>query len=539
MTITNARPIRVFLCHASNDKPSVRRLYKKLKEDNINVWFDEETLLPGQDWDAEIQKAVRLSDVVIICLSNKSVTKEGYVQKEIKIALDVSDEKPEGTIFIVPVRLEDCNVPERIKRWQWMNLYSSMGEISNIEYKKLLSALEMRSLQLGMLLFNANKKEINNHKFEPNSLAITPPRAWILPDAPKILYPSVFAPVDEDAIRYRGKVIQQAFVALNLPVDLREIDFGPRFTRYGFEPLYRETEDGRVKVRISEFESITDDLALSLGFSIVVHAPVLGRNLIGVDVKNTQASIISMLEIFNSKEFDVKKQFNLILGKDVIGYPIVIDLLLLPNMLIGGRSFSGKSTFIDSLISCLMIQNSPNDLQFVLVDKRKVEYIVYRDSPHLLSPILTLDYEIIDAINWLLREAEDRQKLFGRVGVRTFNEYNSVAEFNERIPFIVLVIDELFDLFAENSNREKMEVLIARLMGFARISGIQVLISTRHSSSEIVTARLKANSSNRIAFATLSSDESMAIVDQPGAEKLLGTGDMLYLNVTKVIPKRV
>jgi len=540
MLTKNTRPIRVFLCHASNDKPSVRRLYKKLKEDNIDVWFDEEKLLPGQDWDAEIQKAVRMSDVVIICLSNKSVTKEGYVQKEIKIALDVADEKPDGTIFIIPVRLEDCNVPDRIKRWQWMNLYSSTGEISNVEYKKLLNALEMRSSQLGMLLFNANKNEQINYQFEPNSLAITPPRAWILPEAPEILNPSVIAPVDEDQVNHLGRLIQQALATLNLPVYISEIDMGPRFTRFGVEPSYRETEHGRVKVRISEFESIADDLALSLGFGdIVVHAPVPGRSYIGIDVKNKQASIISMLEIFNSKEFNRKNQFNVILGKDVIGKPIVIDLLLLPNMLIAGRSFSGKSIFIDSLISSLMIENNPNDLQFVLVDKRMVEYSIYRDSPHLLSPIMTADYEIVSAISWLLREAEDRQKLFSKVGVRTFNEYNSIAEFNERIPFIVLIISELFDLVSENPNKEKVEMLTTRLMGLARVSGIQVFISTQHSSPEVITTRLKANISSRIVFATSSSDESIAIIDQPGAERLLGDGDMLYLNMTKAVPKRV
>ena len=125
MNTTSKPHLSVFLCHATDDKSLVRKLYERLKDDGIDVWFDDENLLPGQNWDIEIQKAVRQSDVVIICLSKKSVTKEGYVQKEIKIALDIADEKPEGTIYLIPTRLEECKVPHRINRWQWIDLFSA------------------------------------------------------------------------------------------------------------------------------------------------------------------------------------------------------------------------------------------------------------------------------------------------------------------------------------------------------------------------------------------------------------------------------
>ncbi len=139
-----ARPLRVFLCHASADKPAVRELYRRLCADGIDAWLDEENLLPGQDWQLEIPKAVRQSDVVLVCLSPRSINKEGYVQKEIRFALDVADEKPEGTIFLIPLRLEDCAVPERLGRWQWVNLFSQNG------YARLMRALQVRATGLGL-----------------------------------------------------------------------------------------------------------------------------------------------------------------------------------------------------------------------------------------------------------------------------------------------------------------------------------------------------------------------------------------------------
>jgi hypothetical protein len=138
------RLLRVFLCHSTQDKPAVRNLYQRLQTDGFDAWLDEEKLLPGQDWDFEIQKAVRQSDVVIVCLSKGSVTKAGYVQKEIRLALDVADEQPEGTIFIIPLKLEECQIPDRLSRWQWVKLFEERG------YERLINALRVRANALGL-----------------------------------------------------------------------------------------------------------------------------------------------------------------------------------------------------------------------------------------------------------------------------------------------------------------------------------------------------------------------------------------------------
>lgn len=140
---TGSRPLRVFLCHASADKPAVRELYERLRTDGMDPWLDEETLLPGQDWDLEIRKTVRASDVVLVCLSERAISKAGYVQKEVSLVLDVADEQPEGTIFLIPVKLEPCDIPARLSRWHWVNLFEQRG------YERLLRALRARSEALG------------------------------------------------------------------------------------------------------------------------------------------------------------------------------------------------------------------------------------------------------------------------------------------------------------------------------------------------------------------------------------------------------
>lgn len=152
------RPLRVFLCHASGDKPAVIKLYEQLIKDGIDAWLDKEKLIAGQDWQFEIPKAVRNSDVVIVCLSSQSVTKEGFVQKEIKLALDAADEKPDGTIFIVPARLENCEVPERIGRFHWVDLFSEDG------YERLIKALQIRANNLGVIV--KRKKNLTNRQLK-------------------------------------------------------------------------------------------------------------------------------------------------------------------------------------------------------------------------------------------------------------------------------------------------------------------------------------------------------------------------------------
>jgi len=182
--VRSSRSLQVFLCHSSGDKPAIRELYKKLRANGVKPWLDEEDLLPGQDWNLEIPRAVRKSDVVIVCISHESVNKAGYIQKEIKLALDVADEQPEGSIFIIPLKLEECDVPERLSRWQWANLFDENG------FERLMKALKARSDELGIAIgqYNDNKKihENNNYHLDENGVSYkidyTPRRMYIPKD---------------------------------------------------------------------------------------------------------------------------------------------------------------------------------------------------------------------------------------------------------------------------------------------------------------------------------------------------------------------
>jgi S-DNA-T family DNA segregation ATPase FtsK/SpoIIIE len=535
MTLTNARPIRVFLCHASNDKPSVRRLYNKLAEDKIDVWFDDEKLLPGQDWDVEIQKAVRISDVVIICLSNKSVTKEGYVQKEIKIALDVADEKPEGTIFIIPVRLEECNVPDRLKRWQWIDLFSQITDVDNNKLKKLTRSLELRAGQLNVKLRSPG---YGNGIFKPNDFVFAPHRAWIYPPFGSILNTTSASPPNTDEIEILGESIVRSLESLNLPTKIIEVNWGPRIIRFGIEPMYRQVNEEWMKVSFSEISSAIDDLAMLLGARDIQVEPVSNRSYIGVDIPHNEPFEVKLRDILVSGTYQrSQKPLTVILGRDLFGEPVFTELSTFPNILLGGSTNSGKSTCLSSIVSSLTINNSPDEIKLLFIDMRRVEFSAFFELPHLMSPVVVDEATAMAAFDWLLREVEERKMLFAKDHFRNIDEYNSYADFEEKLPSIVVFISELSDLTTTLST--KVQTAIASLAGLARVTGIHLVVCTQRLSTDVVTEIIKSNFSNRVALKMLSSTDSINLINYPGAEKLLGRGDMLFLRAGMIKPSRI
>jgi hypothetical protein len=535
MSPTNIQSIRVFLCHATNDKPSVRRLYKKLTDENIRVWFDEENLLPGQDWDAEIQNAVRQSDIVIICLSNKSVTKEGYVQKEIKIALDVADEKPEGTIFIVPIRLEECNVPSRIQRWQWIDLFSPVSEIDNNNFKKLIRSLELRAEQIKLKLHSTESTE---HDFESHVQMYSPFRAWLSPNPKTILnnitYPE---PNYEEINRLKGQV-EYSLHSLKLPSQIIEINWGSRIIRYGVEPLFKYGNDERIRVSVSDILSVADDLILLLGIAGVQVEFVPKKRYIAIDIPHRYVYDISLLGIFESEKYPkIQKPLSVALGRDIEGNPIHVDLSSFPNILLCGAMNSGKSMCMTSIIFALLLNNNPDEIKLLFIDLRRVEFSAFFDFPHLLSPVVVNEKMAVSAFDWLLKEADERIRLFAKVGVRNVDEYNSQADFEEKLPFIVVFVSELSDLKLIFTN--KLQSAVAKIAGLARLTGIHLIFMTQRPSPDVITEVIKANFSNRITLKVLSDVDSINIIGRSGGEKLLGRGDMLFLGAGRNVPVRL
>jgi len=531
MKTINNSSIRVFLCHASNDKFFVRELYKKLIKNKFDVWFDEEQLLPGQNWDKEIQNAVRLADVAIICLSSQSVTKEGYIQKEIKVALDIADEKPEGAIFIIPIRIEDCAVPERIKHWQWIDLFSLESEIDNNNYEKLVKSLELRAKQKETSFSSLDYK---GKCFTPYPFFFMPSRAWIFPNYRNILNKIDLLVFDENEIEKLKNKLEATLSSLNTPATVVKIRTGPRIIRFEVEPLFKIEN---VKVNVSDISAVINDIAMSLSVKDVQVNSISDRSYISIDIFHKEKIDVNLLEILVSSDY-LKKQkpLTVILGREIDGRPLFINLSTFPNILIGGATHSGKSTCLMGCIYSLLVNNSPNEVKILFVDIRGVEFSIFFDIPHLLSSIINDKDTVISAFDWLLSEANERKRLFSKLGAQNIEEYNSQAQFEEKLSFIVVFISELSDLIIPSS--DKLQGLISKISGSAKITGIHLIATTQQLASEAIID-LKPNFQNRIALKTASASDSVSIINRPGAEKLFGYGDMLFQSANNSEPVRL
>lgn len=342
--------------------------------------------------------------------------------------------------------------------------------------------------------------------------------------------------VDMAAARSRARLIEETLAAFGVPAQVVQINPGPTVTQFGIKPgfIERRLADGtvkRTKVRVSKITSLADDLALALSAkSIRVEAPVPGRPYVGIEVPNSEANLVSLKGILTSEEFtENDAEIPFALGRDVSGNPVVADLTKMPHLLIAGATGSGKSVCINAIIACLLFNFTPDELRLLLVDPKMVELIPYNGIPHLISPVLTDVEKVVGALRWALAEMDRRYKLFSQRGKRNVQSYNAWAERagEETLPYIVIIIDELADLMMVAP--DEVERMICRLAQMARATGIHLIIATQRPSVDVVTGLIKANFPARIAFAVASSIDSRVILDSPGAETLLGRGDMLFM----------
>jgi S-DNA-T family DNA segregation ATPase FtsK/SpoIIIE len=360
---------------------------------------------------------------------------------------------------------------------------------------------------------------------------------WVLPNFDGILEANTEQELSQAEIRDRVKIIEQTLAHFGVPARVVEVSQGPTVTQFGIEPgfLDRKGPDGQakqVKVKVASIAGLSNDLALALAASpIRIEAPIPGRAMVGIEVPNSQKSLVSLRSVVESETF-VKEPSHLkvALGQDVSGQPIIADLATMPHLLIAGATGSGKSVCINAVIACLLMDNTPQDLNVVMVDPKMVELVSYNGIPHLVMPVITEVERVVSALTWATSEMERRYKLFSRAGVRNLDGYNKyLAERNEpRLPFLVIIIDELADLMM--SHAEECEKLICRLAQMSRATGIHLILATQRPSVDVVTGLIKANFPSRIAFAVTTQVDSRVILDNTGAEKLLGRGDMLYMS---------
>jgi DNA segregation ATPase FtsK/SpoIIIE, S-DNA-T family len=353
---------------------------------------------------------------------------------------------------------------------------------------------------------------------------------WQLPDVKNILDAGSAPSVNEDFIQQRARLIQETLASFGAPVQVVEINRGPTITQFGVEPLFVETRSGRIRVRVNKIASLADDLALALAASrIRIQAPVPGHSYVGIEVPNDEMTLVALRDIIESEPFQRNRQpLRFALGRDVTGHPISATLETMPHLLIAGTTGSGKSVCVNSILTCLLLHNTPEDLRLILVDPKRVELTGYNGIPHLLAPVVVEIDRVIGALQWMTREMDKRYHMFAQVGARNITDYNARMKLQggRRLPVLVVVIDELADLMMIAPG--ETEQTITRLAQLARATGIHMVLATQRPSVDVVTGLIKANFPARIAFAVASNTDSRVILDQPGAERLLGRGDMLY-----------
>ncbi|MCI0529497.1 MAG: hypothetical protein L0Y56_18815, partial [Nitrospira sp.] len=301
---------------------------------------------------------------------------------------------------------------------------------------------------------------------------------------------------------------------------------GPVITRYEFDPA--------PGIRVSRIVNLADDLALGLkANSLRVVAPVPGESIVGIEIPNEVRQTVYLREIVGSPEFlKQRSRLTLALGKDISGRPFVTDLTWMPHLLIAGATGSGKSVCLNTLICSLLFKAGSEEVKFIFMDPKRLELGIYVGLPHLLRPIITEAGEVLEALNGVIMEMENRYKLLAQRGVRNLAQYNALVERSKRregkpLPYLVVVIDELADLMLVSSRR--VEKPIVRIAQMARAVGIHLIVATQRPSVNVVTGLIKANFPARIAFRAASQVDSRTILDSKGAESLIGNGDMLFL----------
>ncbi|EDK72733.1 cell divisionFtsK/SpoIIIE, partial [candidate division TM7 genomosp. GTL1] len=338
------------------------------------------------------------------------------------------------------------------------------------------------------------------------------------------------SPADAGDVKRNAQTIKDTLAEFNIDVEMEGANIGPKVTQYTLKP-----PSG---VKLTRITALETNIALNLAAqSLRIEAPIPGQRAVGIEVPNRKAADVRLYGILTDKKWKASPDaLSFAIGKDIGGDSIVGELNKMPHLLIAGQTGSGKSVMINTLLCSLLYRNSPSDMKLILVDPKQVEMAPYEDIPHLLTPIITEPEKCISALKWAVNEMERRYSLLAEEKLRDIKTYNQRKK-DESMPYIVIVIDELADLMMVAAR--DVEALVVRLAQKARAVGIHLVLATQRPSVDIITGLIKANIPARIAFTVASQVDSRTILDQVGAEKLLGQGDMLLLTPAMSKPKRI
>ena len=343
---------------------------------------------------------------------------------------------------------------------------------------------------------------------------------------------------EKKIVRENIKILEETFASFGIKVTVERAEIGPSVTKYEVKPA--------VGVRVNRISNLADDLALALAAKDVrIEAPIPGKSLVGIEVPNSEIATVSFRELWEQSQTKAENLLEIPLGKAVNGTARAFDLSKMPHLLVAGSTGSGKSVAVNGIIASILMKARPDQVKFMMVDPKMVELSVYNDIPHLLIPVVTNPRKASKALQKVVDEMENRYELFAKVGVRNIAGFNAkVEEFNSQseykqvpLPLIVVIVDELADLMMVAS--KEVEDAIIRLGQKARAAGIHMILATQRPSVDVISGLIKANVPSRVAFAVSSGTDSRTILDENGAEKLLGRGDMLFKPIDENHPVRL
>jgi S-DNA-T family DNA segregation ATPase FtsK/SpoIIIE len=348
---------------------------------------------------------------------------------------------------------------------------------------------------------------------EPKKLELPPPLSLL--EDPKTISSKIRA----EELKERALLLLAKLREFGIEGEVVHINPGPVITVFEFKPA--------PGIKLSKILSLVDDLALGLSAkSVRIVAPIPGKNVIGIEISNPQREWVYLKDILQSKSFqESASPLTIALGKDISGNPVCADLRKMPHLLIAGSTGSGKSIFLHCVILSLIYKSTPDNVRFLMIDPKRIELSVYEDIPYLIHPVVLEPKLATKALRWAVHEMERRYALFEEYSVRNLESFNE--QFEEKLPYIVIIIDELADLMVVSS--KEVETLLTRLAQMARAAGIHLLVATQRPSVDVITGLIKANFPARISFQVTSKVDSRTILDVQGAERLLGAGDMLFL----------
>lgn len=377
-------------------------------------------------------------------------------------------------------------------------------------------------------LVNLKKNPRDTSETEHTPMTIGDNSGWKFPTLD--LLDSTTTRPDAGNIQGNAGIIQKTLENFAVNVSMGDVNVGPTVTQYTLKP-----DEG---VKLNKITNLDRDLALALAaHPIRIEAPIPGKSLVGVEVPNKSAAIVRLRSIMETETYEKRRsKLSAVLGLDVAGHPQIADITKMPHLLIAGATGSGKSVCINTILLSMLYQNTPKELKMILVDPKRVELTLYNGVSHLLTPVIVEADKTVSSLKWAVAEMENRYRIFQQAGKRNIDEYNG-SRGKEAMPYIVIVIDELADLMAAAAS--EVEGLICRLAQMARAVGIHLIIATQRPSVDVITGLIKANITTRIAFSVASQVDSRTILDQAGAEKLLGMGDMLFISAETPKPKRI